>query len=114
MSETSAATPHLSAKLFKLAAVLEAVSWAILLTGMFFKWIVQNTEIGVQIGGPIHGAMFMIYVAVTFWASQVHRWDAKKLVLGLVSAVPPFMTLWFEKHAEKEGLLRPGGAVRAD
>lgn len=102
-------TTHPSAKLFKVAAVLEALSWIGLLTGMFFKWILETTEKGVQIMGPIHGGMFVLYVISCLWVAMVHKWTPKHLVLGLVSAVPPLMTLWFEKHAERHGLL--GGAA---
>lgn len=97
---------HLSAKLFKIAAVLEAMSWIGLLIGMFFKWIVESTERGVQIMGPIHGALFVAYLATCTWAAVVHKWPAKQFLVGLLSSIPPLMTLWFEKHAERTGLLR--------
>lgn len=98
-------TAHPSARLFKLAAILEAFSWVGLLIGMFFKWVLDTTERGVQIMGPIHGGMFVLYVVSCLWAASVHKWTLKQTVLGLVSSVPPLMTLWFEKHAEKTGLL---------
>lgn len=96
---------HASARVFKIAAVLEALSWIGLLIGMFFKWVLETTERGVQIMGPVHGAMFIIYVISTLWASSTHKWTPRQTLLGLVSSVPPLMTLWFEKHAEKSGLL---------
>lgn len=108
MSELSITAPssvHPSAKVFKVAAVLEALSWLGLLIGMFFKWVLDTTEKGVQIMGPIHGALFMFYVISTLWAASAHKWTGKQTVLGLVSSIPPLMTLWFEKHAERAGIL---------
>ncbi len=103
---------HPSAKAFKVVAIAEAFSWAGLLVGMFFKWIVQSTELGVRIFGPIHGGIFVAYVVSCFWAASVHKWSVKHLVLGLVSSIPPFMTVWFERFAERHGLLAPAAARR--
>lgn len=108
MSEPSITAPssvHPSAKVFKVTAVLEALSWLGLLIGMFFKWVLDTTEKGVQIMGPIHGTLFMFYVISTLWAASAHKWTGKQTVLGLVSSIPPLMTLWFEKHAERAGIL---------
>lgn len=105
MSEVNS-SPHPSATVFKIAAIAEAFSWVGLLIGMFFKWIVKSTEMGVKVFGPIHGGIFVLYVISCFWVASAHKWSPKSLVLGLVSSVPPLMTLWFEKHAERDGLLR--------
>ena len=43
---------------FRLAAIAEACSWAGLLVGMFFKYVVVGDDIGVKIFGPVHGALF--------------------------------------------------------
>jgi hypothetical protein len=43
-------------RLFRVLAVAEAFSWAALLTGMFLKWVIRTTELGVEIAGPVHGA----------------------------------------------------------
>lgn len=112
MSELSATAPssvHPSAKVFKVAAVLEALSWVGLLIGMFFKWVLDTTEKGVQIMGPIHGTLFVVYLVSTLWAASSHKWTAKQTLLGLVSSIPPLMTLWFEKHAEKTGMVARAG-----
>lgn len=94
-----------SARAFKIAAIVEAVSWLGLLIGMFFKWVVQSTEVGVKVFGPIHGVVFLCYVFSTLWAGRNHRWTVKELLVGLLSSIPPFMTIWFEKRAESKGLL---------
>ena len=50
---------------FRVVAVAEALSWLGLLTGMFFKYVVDAGEQGVQMFGPIHGTVFLTYVVVT-------------------------------------------------
>lgn len=83
---------------FRVAALAEACSWAALLVGMFVKYVVVHNEVGVQIFGPVHGAMFIGYVGTVFLAWRSERWTLGTTFLGLVSAVPPFMTVWFERR----------------
>lgn len=48
-----------TASRFRTVALLEAVSWAGLLTGMFFKYVPDpGNEIGVKVFGWIHGIIF--------------------------------------------------------
>ncbi|MBB5791232.1 DUF3817 domain-containing protein [Jiangella mangrovi] len=83
---------------FRIAAIAEAVSWAGLLVGMFFKYVVVENEIGVQIFGPIHGVIFLAYVGTVLAVWRAERWSFSTTILGLASAIPPFMTVWFERR----------------
>jgi integral membrane protein len=87
---------------FRVAALAEACSWAALLVGMFFKYVVVHNEIGVQIFGSVHGAMFLAYVGTVFLAWHSERWTLGTAFLGLFSAVPPFMTVWFERRMVRQ------------
>ncbi|WP_375135002.1 DUF3817 domain-containing protein, partial [Arthrobacter sp. HMWF013] len=57
---------------FRILAIAEAFSWAALLTGMYFKWIARTTEVGVEVAGPVHGALFVGYgvAALVLWRLQ--------------------------------------------
>lgn len=103
----NAATPAktLALRAFRILAVAEAFSWAALLVGMYFKWIAGTTEIGVQVAGPIHGALFVGYgiTALALWRLQ--RWPFVVALFAGISAVFPFATLWFERWASKRGHL---------
>lgn len=98
---------------FRILAVAEALSWAALLTGMYFKWIAGTTEVGVQVAGPIHGALFVGYglAALILW--RVQRWPFLVAVLAGVSAVFPFATIWFERWAGRRGHLSSAPADNA-
>lgn len=85
-----------SIKRFRICAILEAVSWAGLLIGMLFKYCIIGNPIGVQIMGPIHGLLFVLYVIFTFQAMAELKQSKGVLVLGLLAGIPPFTTLWFE------------------
>ena len=87
--------------LFVVVAIAEACSWAALLIGMFFKYVVVGNDIGVTVFGPIHGALFVAYVVVSLVVSRRLRWNARTLVLALLASIPPLCTLWFERWAER-------------
>lgn len=93
--------------LFVVVAIAEAVSWTALLIGMFFKYVVVRNEIGVQLAGPVHGALFVAYLAVTVVQARLARWRWWVTLVALVCAVPPFATLLFERWARGRGLLAP-------
>jgi integral membrane protein len=94
---------------FRLAAIAEACSWAGLLVGMFFKYVVVHDDIGVEVFGPIHGALFVAYVVVSLVVFRPLRWDARTLVLALLASIPPLCTLWFERWAERTARLGRAG-----
>ena len=95
---------------FRAVALAEAVSWALLLTTMVFKWIVQDDphtglEGGVPISGPIHGALFVAYLVMCLVARRSFGWDLRTTIVALAAGVPPFATAVFEAKADRRGLL---------
>jgi integral membrane protein len=91
--------------MFRAVAIAEAVSWVLLLAGMFVKWVLETTELGVQLAGPVHGAVFVVYVVVSLLAWRVLRWSPRTALLALVASVPPLCTVWFERWARRAGRL---------
>lgn len=102
MAESRLVTPKL---LFRRVAVAEAITWALLLVGMFLKYVTETTDLGVRIFGMVHGVVFIAYglIAITTWVNQ--RWQLGVGMLALVSAVPPFATILFDRRIEAAGLL---------
>jgi integral membrane protein len=92
-------------RLFRALAIAEAFSWAALLVGMFFKWVLRATELGVEIAGPVHGAFFIGYgvTALALWRLQ--RWPFRVALFAGLAAVLPFATVWFERWAGRRGYL---------
>lgn len=96
--------------LFRTVAIAEAISWALLLSAMFCKWILETEpfglhEGGVPVAGPIHGGIFIAYVIQCFVARWAFGWNAKTMLLALASSIPPFFTYVFEVLADRKGLL---------
>ncbi|WP_341715985.1 DUF3817 domain-containing protein [Micromonospora sp. FIMYZ51] len=92
-------------RLFVVGAIAEAISWAGLLAGMAVKYGPPGNEVGVQIFGPIHGALFVAYGVLVLAVARVHRWGVLTTVVALACAVPPFATLVFERWARRRGML---------
>ncbi len=102
--------PSTTRTVFRAVAIAEAFSWAGLLIAMFFKWIVAadpNTGMqgGVPIMGPIHGTIFLAYVAMCLVARRSFGWNPKTTLLALAASIPPFFTYVFEINADRRGLL---------
>jgi integral membrane protein len=95
-------------------AVAEVISWALLLVGMVLKYVTQTTELGVKVFGMVHGVVFIAFVLVTLLVAVNQRWSVREAVLGLASAVPPFLTVWFERRMERRSRLDGGWRLGHD
>ncbi len=109
MTDTTAASNDESTtqliKAFKIAALAEAISWGALLLAMVVKYSSLDNPMAVKMIGPIHGTMFLAYVALTITVGTKLKWGLRTIVLGLAAAIPPFMTVVFEKWIERSGRL---------
>lgn len=95
-------------------ATVEALTWAGLLVGVILKRVVDVTEIGVQVFGPLHGAAFIAYCVSAVLAWRACGWSLGTGSLALLASIPPFGTVLFHRWAastgrlaaEREGLIR--------
>ena len=102
--------PRTAVQLFRAVAVAEAITWVGLLAGMYVKYLPETSELGVKVFGPIHGAVFVLYVVITLLTARRLRWSPGTTLLALVASIPPFATVVFEIWARRTGRLE---AVRA-
>lgn len=94
-------------RLFCIAALIEALTWAGLLIGMFLKYVTETTDLGVWLFGRLHGAAFVFYVVVTVMAAVRLRWPLWASALAILAAIPPLVTLPLELWFKRLGLLAP-------
>lgn len=92
-------------KLFSIIALLEGMTWAGLLIGMFFKYTLKTSALGVTIFGPLHGIVFITYVVVTVMAAVRLRWPMWASLVAILAAVPPLVTIPMEIWFKRRGLL---------
>ncbi|MBS1878128.1 MAG: DUF3817 domain-containing protein [Actinobacteria bacterium] len=74
---------------FRYVALAEATSFLALLVAAVVKRTADN-EVGVQILGPIHGVLFIAYLAIALSIREDAGWTGKQTVWILVGAVLPF------------------------
>lgn len=92
-------------KAFSIVALLEGLTWAGLLVGMFLKYSTKTTELGVTIFGMLHGVVFISYVVVTVLAAGRLRWPLWATLLAILAAIPPLVTIPLEIWFKRRGLL---------
>jgi integral membrane protein len=106
--ESSPPGARLASWFFVAAALLEALGWIALLIAMYVKWIADAGERGVEIVGPIHGALFIVYLVATGIAAERLRWTTGETAIGLAAGVPPLATVLFERWMAARGRLYGG------
>jgi integral membrane protein len=95
-------------QLFRVLAIAEAISWTLLILGMLLKYVVKTTDVGVSIGGAVHGFVFLAYGAAALVIALNQRWSFRVTGLVLLSAVLPYATIPAERRLERENLLDGG------
>lgn len=94
-------------RLFRTAAVAEAITWALLLLGMVLKYVTETTDVAVSIFGMLHGVVFIAYGLTAIVVSVDQRWSMGRTALALLAAIPPFATVVFDLLAERRGAFAP-------
>jgi integral membrane protein len=83
--------------LFKVAALLEAIGWSLLIFGIIFRdHIMPSNGALVAVGGRVHGIFFALYIAAVLAFAPSLRWGPLKALIGLACSVPPYGSLLFE------------------
>ena len=99
---------------FRLIALLEAVTWAGLLVGMYFKYFgTPRTEIGVKVFGMAHGLVFIAFVVAGLLAGIAFKWATGTWLLALGASIVPLCSVIFLIWADRSGRMGPSG-VAAD
>ena len=89
-------------RIFRITAVLEATSFLMLLIATYVKYG-HDEPVGVEILGPIHGALFLAYVAIALFVASREAWTARTTILVLAGAVVPYggyaVDRWLKRQA---------------
>ena len=92
-----------SIKAMRLVALVEATSFLALLLATYIKYE-DDAPKGVQILGPIHGALFIAYVLIAIGVRQRAQWSDLVTLGVLAGAVVPFggfvVDRWLAREAD--------------
>lgn len=90
--------------LYRHTALVEAVSYLILLLiAMPLKYIAGIPE-PVKYFGWIHGWLFLFYFAVLIVAVFKYRWSILRVIYYLIASVVPFLPFLIDKKLKQESL----------
>ncbi|WP_433474111.1 DUF3817 domain-containing protein [Spirillospora sp. CA-142024] len=85
-------------RVFRFVSVAEAVSFLLLLLVAMPLKYGADAPAGVQLMGPVHGTLFLAYVALVFLVREQLRWDVRRTVLALGAGVLPVAPFFVERH----------------
>ncbi|MFI6521852.1 DUF3817 domain-containing protein [Spirillospora sp. NPDC050679] len=96
---------------FRLVSVIEAISFLLLLlVAMPLKYMADVPQ-AVSIVGPIHGVLWMAYVALVFMVRGPLAWDGTRTALALVASVLPVAPFFVERKWTRPPAERVGQAA---
>ncbi len=100
-------------KLFQTFAVGEAFTWALLISALIARALVEGLAIAVTIAGTIHGAMFLSYCTTAVLVGVNQRWSFGKIASAVSLAIVPFATVPFDRSLLKNGRLEGAWRTQA-
>ena len=82
---------------FRIVALLEGVSYILLMTiGLYFKYLL-NDDTYVKLLGMPHGVLFMLYILIAFLLRKQKQWSFINFVIILFASLIPFGTFYIDR-----------------
>ncbi len=81
-------TPGVTPK-FRLAALVEAASYLLLLSAVFVKRVLDGPDF-VSVLGPIHGIAFLVYFVLVLMVRDEQGWTVGQTIVVLIASAVPF------------------------
>ena len=81
--------------IFRLIAILEGISYVLLLIATPIKYLLDNEQYVKALGMP-HGVLFILYIVLAFFIQKKMKWNNKKLIIVMLASVVPFGTFYVD------------------
>ena len=83
--------------LFRVIALLEGISYLLLMTiGLYFKYQLNN-DAYVKILGMPHGLLFILYILIAFLLRKQEKWSFINFAIILFASLIPFGTFYVDR-----------------
>lgn len=79
-----------------IAWIVGVVLLVLVLVGMPLKYLADNPSV-VAVVGPVHGFLFMVYLALTFDLARRADWAFPRMILVMAAGTIPFLSFWAER-----------------
>ena len=88
---------RLMEKLFRIIALLEGVSYILLLfIATPIKYLANDPQYVKMLGMP-HGLLFIAYVVLAFLLKSEYKWNTRQFSVVLIASIIPFGTFYVDK-----------------
>ena len=82
---------------FRIVALLEGVSYILLMTiGLYFKYQL-NDDTYVKLLGMPHGILFVLYIVLAFLLRKKENWNFIEFAIILFASLIPFGTFYVDR-----------------
>lgn len=82
--------------IFRFIALLEGVSYILLLLiATPIKYLLENEQYVKALGMP-HGVLFIIYIALSVLMQKKLQWHNKDLIIVMLASIVPFGTFYID------------------
>ncbi|GAB1645492.1 DUF3817 domain-containing protein [Krasilnikovia sp. MM14-A1259] len=86
---------------YRIIAWIVGVVLIVLVLGMPLKYLAHN-DVVVATVGPVHGFLFMVYLALTFDLGRRAGWPLGRMALVMLAGTVPFLSFWAERKVSHE------------
>ena len=91
--------------LYGLVATGEAITWALLISGLLIRATGTAPDYLVTVVGGLHGFMFLSYAVMAALVGVNQRWHPGRVIGAVVLAIVPFATIPFDRALNRRELL---------
>ena len=96
-----------------IAWIVGVVLLVLVLVAMPVKYLGHNDALVAAVG-PIHGFLFVVYIALTFDLGRRARWPLGRMVLVMLAGTIPFLSLWTERKVSHSWIPAASKTVMAE
>jgi integral membrane protein len=98
--------------LYGFVSVAETLTWTGLIVAMVLRYGFGQDVTWFFLAGMSHGVVFLAYCTVAVLVGMNQRWSVGRILAALAIAIPPYLTIPFDRSVVKKGLLE--GAWRTE
>jgi integral membrane protein len=83
-----------------IAWIVGVILLVLVLVAMPLKYLGDNDTVVAAVG-PVHGFLFMVYVALTFDLGRRAGWPLSRMLLVMLAGTIPFLSFWAERKVSR-------------
>ena len=89
-------------QIFRIVALLEGVSYILLLfIATPIKYLANDPQYVKLLGMP-HGILFIVYIILAFMIRPDYKWNSRQFMVVLIASLIPFGTFYVDKKYLKK------------